>query len=136
LTSTYPSSDGSPISGIYLIDAPTTGDAQGRPRWGSPDNGVYTISLEPSQVTDTSNNFANAATLGTFIVNCETTGPAVGGILVAYELARALKGVVDEDRFEALSGTVSLPFPAGKHKRVAVKVIDPRGNEVMCVQRL
>jgi len=44
--------------------------------------------------------------------------------------------VVDADRFEALSGTVSLPFPAGKHNCVAVKVIDPRGNEVMQVHRL
>ncbi|MDX2177684.1 MAG: site-specific DNA-methyltransferase [Candidatus Sumerlaeia bacterium] len=54
------------------------------------------------------------------------------------KLARALKtaGVMDEDRFEALSGTVSLPFPAGKYKRIAVKVIDPRGNEVMRVHRL
>jgi adenine-specific DNA-methyltransferase len=31
---------------------------------------------------------------------------------------------------------VSLPFPAGKYKQVAVKVIDPRGNEVMRVHRL
>jgi adenine-specific DNA-methyltransferase len=52
------------------------------------------------------------------------------------KLARALKGVADEERFAALSGTTSLPFPAGKHKRVAVKVMDPRGNEVMRVQRL
>ncbi|MBI2843053.1 MAG: hypothetical protein HYX78_06595, partial [Armatimonadetes bacterium] len=52
------------------------------------------------------------------------------------KLARALKGVVDEGRFDMLSGTVSLPFPAGEHKRVAMKVIDPRGNEVMCVRRL
>jgi adenine-specific DNA-methyltransferase len=52
------------------------------------------------------------------------------------KLAKALKGVVDEDRFEALSGTRSLPFPASKFKRVAVKVIDPRGNEVMRVHRL
>lgn len=52
------------------------------------------------------------------------------------KLARALKGVIDEARFEALSGTVSLPFPPGKHKRAAVKVIDPRGNEVMRVLRL
>ena len=50
------------------------------------------------------------------------------------KLARALKGVIDEDRFATLSGTVSLPFTAGK--RVAVKVIDPRGNEVMRVHRL
>ncbi|MBU0652033.1 MAG: site-specific DNA-methyltransferase, partial [Proteobacteria bacterium] len=41
-------------------------------------------------------------------------------------IARALKGVIDEERFAALSGTVSLPFPAGRHRRVAVKVIDPR----------
>jgi adenine-specific DNA-methyltransferase len=51
-------------------------------------------------------------------------------------LARALKGVIDEERFAALTGTVSLPFPAGKHRRVAVKVVDPRGNEVMRVYRL
>lgn len=52
------------------------------------------------------------------------------------KLSKALKGVVDSDRFEAFSGTVSLPFPPGKHKCVAVKVIDPRGNEVMQVHRL
>ena len=52
------------------------------------------------------------------------------------KLAKALSGVVDAERFAALSGTVSLPFPAGKHQRVAVKVIDPRGNEVMCVHSL
>jgi adenine-specific DNA-methyltransferase len=52
------------------------------------------------------------------------------------KLARALKAVVDESAFAALSGTTSLPFAAGEHKRVAVKVIDPRGNEVMRVHRL
>jgi hypothetical protein len=39
--------------------------------------------------------------------------------------------VIDEERFAALSGTVSPPFPAGKNRLVAIKVIDPRGNEVM-----
>lgn len=54
-------------------------------------------------------------------------------------LARALNGKdgpIDAERFEAFSGTTSLPFPAGKHRCVAVKVIDPRGNEVMTVNRL
>ncbi len=32
-----------------------------------------------------------------------------------------------------LTGRVSLPFEAGEHQRVAVKVIDQRGNEVMRV---
>ena len=52
------------------------------------------------------------------------------------KIARALKGVIDEDRFEQFSGTESFPFPAGEHKQVAVKVIDPRGNEVMSVHHL
>jgi adenine-specific DNA-methyltransferase len=43
---------------------------------------------------------------------------------------------ISEEAFEKMSGTVSLPFPLGKHKCVAVKVIDPRGNEVMQVHRL
>jgi adenine-specific DNA-methyltransferase len=52
------------------------------------------------------------------------------------KLARALKSVVDPQRFAAFSGTTSLPFEAGEHQRIAVKVIDPRGNEVMRVLML
>ena len=52
------------------------------------------------------------------------------------KIARALKGVIDTERFEKFSGTESLSFPAGEHQRVAVKVIDPRGNEVMRVHDL
>ena len=52
------------------------------------------------------------------------------------KIARALRGVIDEDQFEKFSGTESLPFSAGEHACVAVKVIDPRGNEVMSVHTL
>jgi adenine-specific DNA-methyltransferase len=52
------------------------------------------------------------------------------------KLAKALDGVLDEATFAALSGTVSLPFAKGEHACVAVKVIDPRGNEVMRLHRL
>ena len=52
------------------------------------------------------------------------------------KIDRALKGVIDPESFENFSGTTSLPFPAGEHQRVAVKVIDPRGNEVMRVLNL
>ncbi|OIO91917.1 MAG: hypothetical protein AUJ92_15475 [Armatimonadetes bacterium CG2_30_59_28] len=52
------------------------------------------------------------------------------------KLGRALGGAIDEDAFAKLSGTASLPFPVGEHKRIAVKVIDPRGNEVMRVHRV
>jgi adenine-specific DNA-methyltransferase len=51
-------------------------------------------------------------------------------------LAKALKDVVDPNAFEAFKGTTSLPFKLGKNRQVAVKVIDPRGNEVMTVHKL
>jgi adenine-specific DNA-methyltransferase len=52
------------------------------------------------------------------------------------KLARALKGDLAEGAFEQLSGTTSLPFKPGPRGTVAVKVIDPRGNEVMRVHRV
>ena len=36
-------------------------------------------------------------------------------------LARNLKGEIDEELMEAYRGTVSLPFEAGEHRRIAVK---------------
>lgn len=47
------------------------------------------------------------------------------------KLQRALKGTIDVEKFEAFKTTRSLPFKRGK--RVAVKVIDDRGNEVVKV---
>jgi adenine-specific DNA-methyltransferase len=52
------------------------------------------------------------------------------------KIAKALGTAADADAFEAFKGTASIPFSAGKYKRVAVKVIDPRGNEVMAVRAL
>jgi adenine-specific DNA-methyltransferase len=52
------------------------------------------------------------------------------------KLEKALKGIIPAEAFAALSGTESLPFPKGEHATVAVKVIDPRGNEVMRIHRL
>ena len=44
-------------------------------------------------------------------------------------LARNLKAEIDEELIEAYRGTLSLPFEPGKHKRVAVKIVDDRGIE-------
>jgi len=52
------------------------------------------------------------------------------------KLGKALGGALDEAAFARFSGTVSLPFAAGEHGRIAVKVIDPRGNEVLRVHKL
>ncbi|MBX9788187.1 MAG: site-specific DNA-methyltransferase [Pirellulales bacterium] len=44
-------------------------------------------------------------------------------------LAKSLKAEIDEDKIEAYRGTKSLPFAEGKHKRIAVKIVDDRGIE-------
>lgn len=49
------------------------------------------------------------------------------------KLARNLKAEIDAELIEAYRGTISLPFEPGKHKRVAIKVIDDRGIESLKV---
>jgi adenine-specific DNA-methyltransferase len=49
------------------------------------------------------------------------------------KMARTLRGEINEDAAEAYRGTVSLPFEAGKNKRIAVKIIDDRGIESLKV---
>ncbi|MEJ5241826.1 MAG: site-specific DNA-methyltransferase [Anaerolineales bacterium] len=52
------------------------------------------------------------------------------------KLQRALKAQIDPEAFERMRGTESFPFEPGEHKRIAVKVIDFRGNEVVRVMAL
>ena len=51
-------------------------------------------------------------------------------------LAKALKTEVNEEALKAFSGVVSLPFSAGKNKRIAVKIIDNRGIESFVIKDL
>lgn len=51
-------------------------------------------------------------------------------------LKKALKADYDESLWDHLAGTVSAPFNAGDQKKIAVKVIDARGNELMVVKSL
>ena len=51
-------------------------------------------------------------------------------------LKRALKVEFEDTVWGHLAGTTSAPFPAGEHGQIAVKVIDPRGNELLVVKKL
>ena len=51
-------------------------------------------------------------------------------------LKKALRADYDDTVWEHLSGTTSAAFPAGEHGQVAVKVIDPRGNELIAIRKL
>jgi adenine-specific DNA-methyltransferase len=121
----------------------------GRPRTtlkGPDGDGMYTVEMEGVDVYDPVNNTVvdtGAAKVAAWFVDGDYDGRTFC-ITQAFfpdrsawdKLSKALDGVVDPERFALFSGTMSLPFAAGKHKCVAVKVIDPRGNEVMCVHAL
>ncbi len=49
-------------------------------------------------------------------------------------LQKSLKARFDESVWEHLAGTTSEPFTLGSNQRIAVKVIDERGNELMVVR--
>ncbi len=109
-------------------------------------NGEYYIKMEGVDIynpVDNTVNSAGADQVAAWFVDSDYDGRTFC-ITQAFfpdksawnKIARALKGVIDEDRFEQFSGTESFPFPAGEHACVAVKVIDPRGNEVMRVHNL
>jgi adenine-specific DNA-methyltransferase len=52
------------------------------------------------------------------------------------KLENALRGIVDKEKIEHFRGTESLPFELEKHKTIAVKVLDNRGNEVIKIRKL
>lgn len=51
-------------------------------------------------------------------------------------LKRALRGEYEDTVWAHLAGTVSAPFEAGEQGKIAIKVIDDRGNELMIVKSL
>ncbi len=53
-----------------------------------------------------------------------------------YKLKKDIRAELDETRLDAFHGTVSLPFAAGDHKRIAVKIVDDRGIESLKVMEL
>ena len=110
------------------------------------DNGEYVIEMEGVDIYDPVNNTIvseSADGVAAWFLDSDydgrtfCTSQAFFPDSTAWDkLARALRGVVDEEAFAAFGGTASLPFPRGEHGRAAVKVIDPRGNEVMSVHEL
>lgn len=53
-----------------------------------------------------------------------------------HKLRKDIRAELDETRLAEFHGTVSLPFEAGDHRKIAVKVVDDRGIESLKVIRL
>ena len=110
------------------------------------DSGEWRVEMEGVDIYDPVNNrivSANANGVAAWFLDSDYDGRTFCTTQAFFpdsnawdRLKRSLKSVVDADAFEAFSGTKSLPFPAGPNKRAAVKVIDPRGNEVMKIHSL
>lgn len=124
----------------------------GQPRTSlsEPDvEGMYTVTMEGVDIYDPVSNIVlptSADKVAAWFLDSDYDGwtfcitQAFFPDQTAWDkLSKALNGpggVIDNSRFEAFSGTVSLPFPPGENCCIAVKVIDPRGNEVMKVHKL
>ena len=110
-------------------------------------DGEFTVEVEGMDVYDPVNNVlypTNKERIAAWFLDTDYDGRTFC-ICQAFfpdkskwaKLAKALgdADVIEEDAFDALSGLKSLPFPRperlgkGETWRVAVKVIDPRGNE-------
>jgi len=130
----------------------TTASSQLFTVFGEPDielqeqDGEYTIHLLGVDVYDPIDGVVhseNADRVAAWFVDTDYDGQTFCIVQAFFpdksawkKIERALKGTLDEERFDLLTGQVSLPFTPGKHKKVAVKVIDLRGNEVMKVIHL
>ena len=62
---------------------------------------------------------------------CQAFFPRTGAW---QSLKKAMKSDYTADVWDHLAGTVSAPFEPGDQRRIAVKVIDDRGNELMVVK--
>jgi adenine-specific DNA-methyltransferase len=51
-------------------------------------------------------------------------------------MVKAMKHQSPVEEVRQVHDKISVPFPAGEHKQIAVKVIDPRGNELLVVKKL
>ena len=120
----------------------------GQPRTNlkSTEGGLYQVEMEGVDVYDPVTNAiipTNADKVAAWFVDTDYDGRTFC-ICQAFfpdkdawsKLSAALKAEIPEETWSALAGTESLPFHLGEHKSVAVKVIDPRGNEVIRVHRV
>ena len=52
------------------------------------------------------------------------------------KLKKTIRAELDESKLDKFHGTLSLPFEAGDHRKIAVKIVDDRGIESLKVMSL
>jgi Ca2+-binding RTX toxin-like protein len=84
-TSQTSTSDTTPITATYRISAPGGS-------WDASDNGTYTVSMNASQVSDTSDNFVSNGNIGTFTIDIDAPAQDFGDAPAPYRTTLAENG--------------------------------------------
>lgn len=138
LLKTSKSSEVFSITGLPDLDLRSTGD-------NSPDEAkLYEVELRGLDIfrpQDLETESVEADNLPCWMLDTDYNGMAFVARQVFFpktsawdNLQKALKAKFDSSVWDHLAGTVSEPFVLGQHQRIAVKVIDERGNELMVVR--
>ncbi len=106
------------------------------------DKGKYRVSVEGFDYYNTKTggiDFGGSDRIAVWLLDTDYDGrslyphqvffPQAGESEGWARLAKNLKAEIDEELIETYRGTISLPFAAGEHKRIAVKIVDDRGIE-------
>ncbi len=138
LLKTSKSSEVFSITGLPDLDLRSTGD-------NSPDGTklyeVELCGLDIFRPQDLETESVEADNLPCWMLDTDYNGMAFVARQVFFpktsawdNLQKSLKAKFDSSVWDHLAGTVSEPFVLGQHQRIAVKVIDERGNELMVVR--
>jgi adenine-specific DNA-methyltransferase len=104
---------------------------------GAPLYEVELLGLDTFDPTTMENESIEAELLPAWLLDTDYDGMSFTAGQVFFpktkawdNLQKSLKATFDPSVWEHLAGTVSEPFALGKRKRIAVKVVDERGNEL------
>ncbi len=116
-------SNGTPRTATYQIAAPGGS-------WDAADNGTYTVSVQANQVSDTSNNYLQSGTLGTFTVNITSGNPSTtpgvwdSAAKMPISLGEVSSGVINGIVYvvgEANNATLAYNVATGTWSTVAIR---------------
>ena len=116
LVSVDSNSDGSPRTATYEVAAPAAG-------WLPSANGVYTVTVEPSEVADVAGNFIPTGPIGTFSVSIPAT--AASQALLSDTVSRPIASEVATDPQILSAGSSGLLLKDIDPRTLGSKLVQP-----------
>ena len=127
------------ITGLPDVDLKPSGE---QAPYGQPLYQVELLGLDIFRPHDLETESIHAENLPCWMLDTDYNGMVFMARQVFFpktsawdNLQKSLKARFDDSVWDHLVGTTSEPFVLGQHRRIAVKVIDERGNELMVVRK-